>query len=410
MRSAGYLLWVLPICVYPAVAQTLTTLYSFQGTPDGGFPFSDVLLTKGGTLYSTTSGGGSNGAGSVFELVPPSQPGGEWTDKLLVSLPGGSGGGMPFAGVVEDDSGAFYSANAGTPPNELGNIFQVAPVDGGQSWTYNIIWHFSGSDGATPQADLLYRGGVFYGATTAGGAHNRGTIFMLAPPATAGGSWTHTLLYSFSNGADGGYPFSSLLMDQSGALYGTTSQGGGSKDGGTVFKLAPPVPPATGWTLTTLFTFERGASGGSPYDGVVMDKDGNLYGSAYLGGTSGDGVIFELSPPASSGDAWTETVLLYFNGENGSGPNGGVTLGPGGEVYGTAVRGGSADQGVVFVLIPTGGTWHQVLLHQFSGGGDGGWPMGKLRIDPHGGLLGTTYYGGAYKDGTVFSLTTHLSE
>lgn len=203
-----------------------------------------------------------------------------------------------------------------------------------------------GADGLSARADVVNgKGGVLYGTAYQGGTgacpSGCGTVFSLTPPASPGGVWTETTLYSFTGHSDGVYP-SSVVIGSGGVLHGTAHGGSGF---GTVFSLAPPAGgpsgPGGAWTETTLYSFTGGSGGGDPA-GVVTGKDGALYGATWFGGTANHGTVFQLTPPASPGGAWTETTLHSFTGAIfangvviGCGPSGHPVL------YGTTHYGGT---------------------------------------------------------------------
>jgi uncharacterized repeat protein (TIGR03803 family) len=187
-----------------------------------------------------------------------------------------------------------------------------------------------------------------------GGANDLGAVYELSPPPVAGGPWTEKILFSFS-GPDGSSPFGRLLLDASGTLYGTTG-GGGAGEAGTVFRLSPPATPGEPWTQTVLYSFSGGADGSSPGAGVVMNKQGRIFGTTQHGGNGvprvSGGVVFALDPPAQPGGAWTETVLYAFGGPDGYSPTSLLTL-KNGKLYGTTTQGGAfGTGGTVFVLKP----------------------------------------------------------
>jgi uncharacterized repeat protein (TIGR03803 family) len=225
--------------------------------------------------------------------------------------------------------------------------------------------------------------GNLYGTTTYGGANGvdgDGTIFEVAH-----GSGAITTLAVF-NGTNGANPFDGLIMDSSGNLYGTTSAGSASSGYGTVFELAH----GSG-TITTLASF-NGTDGSGPYAGLIMDKSGNLYGTTERGGASGDGAVFELAKGSG-----TITTLASFNGTNGSEPEGALIMDSSGNLYGTANTGGASSDGTVFELAHGSGTI--TTLASFNGS-DGEYPEAALVMDTSGNLYGTT----TYNDGTVFEL------
>jgi uncharacterized repeat protein (TIGR03803 family) len=214
-----------------------------------------------------------------------------------------------------------------------------------------------------------------------------------------------TLLYSFSFNTldtyDGAAPIGNLISDSNGNLYGATSSGGSSSDGGMIFELSPKV--GGGWTEKILYPFTGNGGGTAPTGSLIFDSNGNLYGTA-------SNIVFELSP--QSGGVWTEKVLYTFNGgeTDVSAPNGGLIFDKSGNLYGTSSSGGAYDAyGTVYELSPPEsgtGPWTEQILHSFNNNFvDGYRPLGSLIFDPNGNLYGTTSYGGANGQGTVFELT-----
>jgi uncharacterized repeat protein (TIGR03803 family) len=215
---------------------------------------------------------------------------------------------------------------------------------------------------------------------------------------------TTTLLVPF-NGTNGSAPQGALVADAQGNLYGT-AQAGGSANDGTVFKLTRPATAGAPWKLTTLLTF-TGANGAQPVASLLFDKNGNLYGTALQGGT-GYGLVFELTPPKPGKIAWKQTILLTFTGANGNSPQGGLIADASGNLYGTTIVGGpgTANAGTVFRLAPPAAgktAWTPAILTTFNGAPSGARPAGNLVFDADGNLYGTTTAGGS-GDGTVFEL------
>jgi uncharacterized repeat protein (TIGR03803 family) len=215
------------------------------------------------------------------------------------------------------------------------------------------------------------------------------------------------VIYSFGGGADGEYSSTDLIMDSAGNLYGTTVQGG--KGGGTAFQL---TPSATGWKHHVLYQFTGGADGGEPYGGLTLDTWGNLYGTAVVGGTggscveSGCGVVFKIS---KSGGKWSQSVIYNFTGgKDGYGPGGGLTLGHDGSLFGMTPTGGAKALGVVFQLRPGpgSGAWILTVIHTFTGGKDGATgSAGRLLLDRVGALWGVATVGGTHGKGVAFKLS-----
>ena len=249
---------------------------------------------------------------------------------------------------------------------------------------YQILANFNGSNGATPQAGVIMdSSGDLYGTTTEGGSANLGTIFQLSPGGTI------TTLINF-NGPNGAEPLlAGLIMDKSGNLFGTTFYGGTAFPGdGTVFKISPND------TLNTLIKF-NGSNAANPVAGVIMDSNGNLYGTTLGGGSATEGTAFKLSPDG------TLTTLVNFGGSNGANPYAGLLMDSNGNLYGTTLQGGASNEGTVFKLSPDGTL---KTLISFNGS-NGAYPYANLLMDSSGNLFGTTPYGGLSNEGTVFKLS-----
>jgi uncharacterized repeat protein (TIGR03803 family) len=197
-------------------------------------------------------------------------------------------------------------------PSAHGGFALAPPASAGGSWTESLVYSFNGgSDGANPTGGLINVGGTLYGTTGKGGANNAGTVFALAPPPTAGGSWTESLVYAFNGGSDGAIPHGSLI-NVGGTLYGAT-RNGGVNDAGTVFALAPPAIAGRSWTKSLVYAFNGGSDGANPTGGVIWALN-SLYGTTAGGGSSRAGTVFKLDPPAISGALWTHSVLHDFTG------------------------------------------------------------------------------------------------
>jgi uncharacterized repeat protein (TIGR03803 family) len=233
------------------------------------------------------------------------------------------------------------------------------------------------------------------------------TFLLLLLGATLAVGQTETVLYSF--GVNNGFPSGQLVFDGSGALYGTTQA---SLYYGSVFKLTPPSTSGGAWTETDLYDFKGDnhgiVDGATPLGGVTIDETGALYGTTSQGGVSNRGSVFKLTPPTTSGGAWTETILHFFGGsQNGEAPASSLLRVKSGSLYGTTQSGGAFGAGTVFVLSPppTGQTaWVERILYSFTGRSDGGTPVGGLILDSSGSLYGTTSAGGL-GFGTVYKLT-----
>jgi uncharacterized repeat protein (TIGR03803 family) len=326
-------------------------LYGFKGGSDGVNPLAGLIADKQGALYGTTEIGGSGNEGTVFKLTPPAEGQTAWTETVLYrfcSQLACSDGSLPSAGsLIADKQGALYGTTAGGGSSNNGTVFNLTPPAEGQTaWTETVLHRFTGSDGADPVAGLIANNeGAFYSATASGGTCSAGTVFELTPPAKGQTVWTETVLYSFAGGSDGATPVAGLIADNSGALYGTT-RFGGSSGNGTVFKLTPPAKGQTVWTETVLYRFAGGNDGRLPYASLIADNSGALYGTTQRGGSGcpqdyGCGTVFMLTPPAKGQTVWTETVLYRFTGgSDGASPLAGLIADKQGALYGTTAVGG----------------------------------------------------------------------
>lgn len=327
-------------------------------------------------------------------------------DKVLYSFKGGDDGANPEAALIADHLGNLYgtTSSGGGGFCDCGVVFELSPpATRNGHWVETILYRFQGDEAATPEAGLIFdAAGNLYGTTAHGGPTNDGTVYKLSPPSVPGGNWTETTLYQFLGEDDGEYPVSTLALDQSGNLYGTTLFGGGSPNAGIVFRIAPPSVPGGAWTETILHRFAYGPDGGNSQAGLLIDNLGALYG------TTMTGTVFKLSPPPPGQDKWTERGLYQFSGfADGSEPSYIVVKGR--AVYGGATLGGNANHGTIFQLVPQPGAWKETTLYNFQGGSDGGLPVGQLLVDAAGHLYGTTYAGQQPDNGTVFRLSPSKS-
>jgi uncharacterized repeat protein (TIGR03803 family) len=233
--------------------------------------------------------------------------------------------------------------------------------------SFETLYNFTGEpDPSAPLA--IGAGGVLYGTTAYGGSYLGGTVFSLTPPSSPGGAWTQAVLYEFTGGSDGFDPDPGLVVGPGGVLYGMASAGG-SFDWGDVFSLAPPVSPGGAWVETVLYSFTGGSDGGRPNPGPLLASNGALYGTTYFGGANNSGVAFQVMPPSSPGSPWTEKALHSFGGPgDGSQPTAGLTH-IGGALYGTTYYGGAYGNGTVYFLAPpvlAGGAWTEDVLYSFG--------------------------------------------
>jgi uncharacterized repeat protein (TIGR03803 family) len=385
-------------------------LYSFAGGTDPKFPYAGLIFDKAGNLYGTTEFGGAYSLGTVFEMIHNSD--GSWSSSVLYSFTGGGDGGQPAAGLIFDAVGNLYgTTNFGGSTNcnlGCGTVFKLSPASG--SWTETVLYTFTGgADGREPYARLLFdTAGNLYGTTLLGGnigsvcSSGCGTVFKLT--STSGG-WTESVPYAFAGGTDGASPYDGLVADRYGRLYGST-YAGGVHGAGTIFRLSGAK--SGNWTEIVLHNFGDGYGGKNPYGDVLLDAAGNIYGTAYQGGGRGYGVVFELLPTSTRG--WTEQILHTFVNTPAGNPVAGLVMDATGTLFGTTML--SADHtscaggcGTLFKLAPaSGGGWTYKVIHDFGQGTDGYHPTGDLILDQSGDLFGTTQAGGAQGSGMVFEI------
>jgi uncharacterized repeat protein (TIGR03803 family) len=304
-------------------AQTPVDVLTAFGPGGPQNPLASLTQGADGNLYGTTSQGGDANAGTVFQLTPAG------TVTVLYAFTGSADGAYPYAGVIQGTDGNFYGTTSQGGTGNAGTVFQLTPAG-----TITTLYAFTGgTDGAYPYAGVIQgTDGNFYGTTSQGGMGNAGTVFQLTPAGSI------TVLYTFTGGTDGAYPYAGVIQATDGNFYGTTSQGGDANVG-TVFRLTPAG------SVTVLYAFTGGTDGAYPYAGVIQGADGNLYGTTLMGGASNAGAVFELT----AGGAFT-ALYAFTGGSDGAYPYGGVIRLADGSLYGTGAYGGDLGGGTAFRL------------------------------------------------------------
>lgn len=393
-------------------AQTFKVLYSFSGGTDGGGVWSSVVVDKQGNLYGTTSGGGAYGYGTVFELSPNSD--GTWTENVLHSfMQNDPDGDEPTANLVLDAKGNLYGTTPVGGKYHVGTVFELSL--GSSGWTLTLLHSMGAykGDASPPRGGLLLDGkGNLYGAGGTG-TPGAGAIFELSPSNRSWTE--KVIYNFGANKTLGYYPYGNLIFDSMGNLYGLTIEGGdlSCTDGngagcGVAYKLAHS---STGWSEVVLHSFAGTTDGGIPSIGqLTFDSKANLYGTTLDGGGTGCnagtgcGAVFKVAHGTGS---WKETVTHTFgNGSNGYSPSAGLTFDPTGNAYGVTAYGGSGcGCGVVYKLAPgANGKWTYSVIHAFEGS-DGAQPASGLIIDAAGNLYGTAVLGGSGGSGVVYQIT-----
>jgi uncharacterized repeat protein (TIGR03803 family) len=347
-----------------------TVLYSFTNGKDGGIPSGGEgpTLDAEGNLYGVTTQGGAFNAGTVFKLAHTSSG---WKISILWNFTCRDDGCSPNSGLIFDGAGNLYGTTWGGGPggSGYGTVYRLSPRSSG-GWKETTLHSFSGrGDGAGSLAPVIFDAhGNLYGTTSAGGANTRcdngnffgcGVVFKLTH--NVRGGWTEDVVYNFSGGSDGAYPAGRVAFDSSGNLYGSTAYAGSvACFCGIVFSLAPTSLSGQ-WTFSVLHTFNGESDGSSPYEGVILDSAGNIYGTAFSGGSGsclpyqGCGTVFRLVPDQRGG--WTFELLYSFLGTSDGGLAFGVVLDESSELYGTTGTGGylggecaSSGCGTIFEL------------------------------------------------------------
>ena len=375
-----------------AHAQNFTVLHAFTGGDDG--LQSTAALTPGGagTFYGTASGGGLYGYGNVFRLVHHS---GGWTLLPIYSFKNDYDGCNPLSPVTIGPDGGLYGTTIGFNDGQ-GTLYKLNPLPTPPPspltpWQFTLLHTFTGQNGDGDQPiyePLIFdQAGNLYGTTEYGG-HYRffGTVWEASP---SSGGWTESVLASFDLGTNG--PYSNVVFDNEGNLYGTTG------DGTYIFELSPSE---SGWTTTILHTFS-GSDGSLAYGGLIKDQSGNLYGATARGGVGNEngGVVYELTP---NGSGWNFQVI--YNLPGAIGPYGELAFDAAGNLYGLGQGDGADGLGMLFKLTPSNGSWTFTDLYDFSGA-SGCFPYGSVSFDTSGNIYGTTESCGLYGHGVVWEIT-----
>ncbi len=391
----------------PATAQTYQVIYTFSGHDNPANPIAGVTPDQHGNLYGTTAWGGEFGGGAVYQLK---RTNGGYVFSDLHDLGQGLDGSFAWGGITIGPNGSLYGTTytGGTEGN--GVIFNVKPPPTPCRsvrcpWHETVLYNFRRQeDGGNAQASVVFDSrGNFYGAVVNGGVDQQGVVYEMTP---SGDGWTYQVLYPFTGGTDGSNPDSLLTFDAAGSLYGSALAGGnsgcvGNLGCGTIFKISRL---GGSWAETTLYTFTDGSDGSNPQSGVIFDAAGNIYSATGASDGALGGSVFELT--AHSGSYLFNLITDLRGG--GPGPWNPLLRDSGGNLYGATWGDGLYGAGNVFKLTPTSNGWVYTDLHDFTGGADGGNAFGGLSMDSEGNIFGTTYMGGLQSCGycgVVFEIT-----
>jgi uncharacterized repeat protein (TIGR03803 family) len=411
-----------------------TSLYSFTGGSDGAWVGAPLVQASDGSFYGISSLGGRGGNGTIFRVSSD----GVFTS--LYQLPGPDvSGNTPLlpnrAGLVQAPDGSLYGTvpQLYDPYSDDGDVFRITPAG-----KFTRLISFVARNGEAPVAVVSGRDGNLYGSAAIGGPRNEGTLFSLASQDkletflnfdSADGAIPNTLiqgtdgdLYGVTergalgfgtifrattqgsilwqinlDSSNGAFPYAGLLQGNDGSFYGTTA-GGGRFDSGTVFRVTP------GGVLKTLYSFTGSTDGGFPDAPLIQGSNGELYGSTFQGGgVSESGTIFRISPSGAF-----RSLYAFTGGSDGGYPSAALTLGDDGKLYGTTFSGGVNFVGNVFQITTTG-AFTTIYSFDFVGGG-GNSPLTSLVLGNDGIFYGSTFLGGTFGAGTIYSITNSGTE
>ncbi|HTB85261.1 MAG TPA: choice-of-anchor tandem repeat GloVer-containing protein [Candidatus Sulfotelmatobacter sp.] len=368
----------------------VTTLYNFEASnngTNGGLPYSGLTLGPDGNFYGTASDGGTNGTGTIFQIS---------TNGILAALNRLPGIQYQYVTNGQGFTLIYYSTNNFTTSTLIGTTGTLG-LNGvfTELYSFSALTNSDNGDGADPESDLTVGpDGDLYGTTVGGGTYGAGAVFKIST------NGTFTALASFA-GNTGYNPYAGVTAGPGGSLYGVVTSGG-TTGYGTAYKVS------SGGQFTLLNNFSYFPNGANPQAPLIQGPDGNFYGTAAGGGTNllqtgpssyqaeSFGTVFELSTNGAF------TMLAYFAGTNGANPYGGLTIGPGGNFFGTTSAGGISNSGVVFELFTNNGAL--IALTNFTGV-NGAFPYEGLTLGLDGNFYGTTEGGGSNNNGTVFQVT-----
>lgn len=390
-------------------AQTFTVLHELTSS-QGSELVSGLSADREGNLYGAAFGGGiqncsGESCGTVFKLT---HKGTGWVFSVLYSFTGISDGWGPGAPVLVAPDGSLYGTTSlggtGCDGVGCGTVFRLQPpptfcASVSCSWIKTTLHKFTfAHDGAYPLGALILdQGGNLYStATNSSMQQNQGTVWELSP---SNGSWTFTTLYEFQQGSGSGWPTGGLIFDGHGNLWGVGGYGGAETCSdpqlpnycGSIFEL---TPHGSSWTETTAFSFTENIGGG-PSGSLIFDPSGNLYGTLLENGPDDGGGVFQFNP--SSGQL---NIIWAASGVDGNqtGPQGGMVMDQAGNLFGADPYTGTLATGFAFELTPSGGSWIFNNLHSFTGGSDGAQPYGPMVIDSAGNVYGAS-------SNTIFEIT-----
>jgi uncharacterized repeat protein (TIGR03803 family) len=365
-----------------------TVLHSFTGGKDGGQPYAGLVSDAAGNLYGTTEFGGDLSCNPPYGCGTVFKVNKAGHETVLHSFKWGTDGAVPAGDLLLASDGTLYgtTADGGGSSNCKNGCGTVFKVD--TTGKETVLYKFAATDGSFPNGSLAQdKDGNLYGTTMYGGGNDgngAGVAFKLDK------TGKETTLHAFGKGTDIDDPTGDVVLDAQGNLYGTAW--GGSVGSGGVWKVNKVGKE------TVLYLFTGGTDGGLPMGGVVLGKNGDLYGTAEIGGANNVGVVFQLNK------AGTETVVYSFGAwpDDGTYPIAAPVLDNAGNLYGTTRSGGYADAGIAYKIDKTG---EETVPHNFEAANDGGLLYGRVILDSRGNLYGVTAAYGKYGQGVVFRIS-----
>jgi len=399
-----------------AHAYTLKTLYSFcsaDACQDGKHPYASLLMDAAGNLYGVAAEGGDAGFGAAFELSPPALGKMKWKYRRLYSFcaePNCPDGAGPDTTLIMDVAGNLYGTTPTGGAYGSGQIFELLPR--GKGWIHRDLHDFGGrrNDGRSPQGGLsyvnqesaLYDGvSPLYGTAFFGGANGGGVAYRLTKDNRR---WKRKTLYSFCamGSCSDGYRPNGVILDNVGNIFGTTWYGG--SDYGVLFEISAESGQRT---ETVLCDFSVDCKGSVPHGRLLIDGDGALIGVTNTGGATDHGTVFKYSPADGGFTDLYDFCPQADCGADGQYPNDGVTSDSDGNLYGTTFFGGTNNKGTIFRLAP-GDPYQETVLYSFctlKNCEDGESIWSGVIVDASGNLFGTTRWGGAHGQGSIYALT-----
>ncbi len=362
-------------------AQTVTTLYNFNGTVGANPYYMTLAQGQDGLLYGTTYNGGASNLGAAFKVDTLGNA------TLLHSFAGTADGENPAGGLTLGTDGNFYGTTVLGGTTQSGTIFKMT-----SSGTVTVLYNFLGtSDGSFPYAaPLLGSDGALYGTASVGGTGD-GVVYKIT---TAG---VYKVIYTYDN-THGSYPASTPLLGADGNLY-ITSILGGSNYCGSVIKLS------TAGVLGSTYNFTCGTTGAYPVGSLIQGSDGNYYGTTEDGGAYSNGLLFKLSK------AFAFSSIHSFGATTTEGlyPSAGVVQATDGNYYGVTTQGGTLNDGSIFEST-SGNVFSTLFSFNNSANLMPAYPLGEMMQHTNGTLYGVTQFGGTSNFGTVFSLSRSLAK